>query len=183
MLTLQIPPREFFDEGKQEFINFEGCSLQMEHSLISLSEWEAKWKKPFLNKPESRTNEELLDYFRCMTITKNVDPLAFKSLTQEHINTIVNYINDPMTATWFSDDDSKKPGRPKEIVTSELIYYWMIAQNIPFECRKWHLNRLLTLIRVCNVKNNPPKKMSKADIARRQRELNEQRKKKLGTKG
>ena len=104
MLILQIPPREFFDERKQEFINFEGCSLQMEHSLISLSEWEAKWKKPFLNKPESRTNEELLDYFRCMTITKNVNPLAFASLTQEHINTIVNYINDPMTATWFSED-------------------------------------------------------------------------------
>ena len=182
MLTLQIPPREFFDERKQEFINFEGCSLQMEHSLISLSESEAKWKKPFLNKPESRTNEELLDYFRCMTITKNVDPLAFKSLTQEHINMIVNYINDPMTATWFSDD-GKPNKRPTEIVTSELIYYWMIAQNIPFECRKWHLNRLLTLIRVCNVKNNPPKKMSKADIARQQRELNEQRKKKSGTKG
>ena len=182
MLTLQIQPREFFDERKQEFINFEGCSLQMEHSLISLSEWEAKWKKPFLNKPESRTNEELLDYFRCMTITKNVNPLAFASLTQEHINTIVNYINDPMTATWFSED-GKPNKRPTEIVTSELIYYWMIAQNIPFECRKWHLNRLLTLIRVCNVKNNPPKKMSKADIARRQRELNEQRKKKLGTKG
>ena len=182
MLTLQIPPREFFDERKQEFINFEGCSLQMEHSLISLSEWEAKWKKPFLNKPESRTNEELLDYFRCMTITKNVDPLAFKSLTQEHINTIVNYINDPMTATWFSED-GKPNKRPTEVVTSELIYYCMIAQNMPFECRKWHLNRLLTLIRVCNVKNNPPKKMSKADIARRQRELNEQRKKKLGTKG
>lgn len=182
MLTLQIPPREFFDERKQEFINFEGCSLQMEHSLISLSEWEAKWKKPFLNKPESRTNEELLDYFRCMTITKNVNPLAFASLTQEHINTIVNYINDPMTATWFSED-GKPSKRPTEVVTSELIYYWMIAQNIPFECRKWHLNRLLTLIRVCNVKNNPPKKMSKADIARQQRELNEQRKKKLGTKG
>ena len=182
MLTLQIPPREFFDERKQEFINFEGCSLQMEHSLISLSEWEAKWKKPFLNKPESRTNEELLDYFRCMTITKNVNPLAFASLTQEHINTIVNYINDPMTATWFSED-GKPNKRPTEVVTSELIYYWMIAQNIPFECRKWHLNRLLTLIRVCNVKNNPPKKISKADIARRQRELNEQRKKKLGTKG
>ena len=182
MLTLQIPPREFFDERKQEFINFEGCSLQMEHSLISLSEWEAKWKKPFLNKPESRTNEELLDYFRCMTITKNVNPLAFASLTQEHINTIVNYINDPMTATWFSED-GKPSKRPTEVVTSELIYYWMIAQNIPFECRKWHLNRLLTLIRVCNVKNNPPKKMSKAEIARRQRELNEQRKKKLGTKG
>ena len=182
MLTLQIPPGEFFDERKQEFINFEGCSLQMEHSLISLSEWEAKWKKPFLNKPESRTNEELLDYFRCMTITKNVNPLAFASLTQEHINTIVNYINDPMTATWFSED-GKPNKRPTEVVTSELIYYWMIAQNIPFECRKWHLNRLLTLIRVCNVKNNPPKKMSKADIARRQRELNEQRKKKLGTKG
>lgn len=182
MLTLQIPPREFFDERKQEFINFEGCSLQMEHSLISLSEWEAKWKKPFLNKPESRTNEELLDYFRCMTITKNVNPLAFASLTQEHVNTIVNYINDPMTATWFSED-GKPSKRPTEVVTSELIYYWMIAQNIPFECRKWHLNRLLTLIRVCNVKNNPPKKMSKADIARQQRELNEQRKKKLGTKG
>ena len=182
MLTLQIPPREFFDERKQEFINFEGCSLQMEHSLISLSEWEAKWKKPFLNKPESRTNEELLDYFRCMTITKNVNPLAFASLTQEHVNMIVNYINDPMTATWFSED-GKPSKRPTEVVTSELIYYWMIAQNIPFECRKWHLNRLLTLIRVCNVKNNPPKKMSKADIARRQRELNEQRKKKLGTKG
>lgn len=182
MITVTIPPRELFDEANSEFINFNGATLQMEHSLISLSEWESRWKKPFLDKPEERTNEELLDYFRCMTINKNVDPNAYRLMTQENVNKIIAYINDPMTATWFSDD--KSAGRKNsEIITSELIYYWMIAQNIPFECRKWHLNRLLTLIRVCNIKTAPPKKMGRQEQMQRQRELNAARKKKLHTTG
>lgn len=181
MLTITIPPRELWDEGKSEFIDFKGVTIQMEHSLISLSEWEAKWKKPFLEKSEERTTEELLDYFRCMTITKNVDPIAYRILTQDNVNRIVAYINDPMTATWFSEDKGGK--RNHEIITSELIYYWMIAQNIPFECRKWHLNRLLTLIRVCNIKSAPPKKMGRQEQMQRQRELNAARKKKLHTTG
>lgn len=179
MLTIEIPSTEMFDDNKQEFINIKGQVLQLEHSLVSLSKWESKWNIPFLNKKE-KTGEQVLDYIRCMTITQNVNPIVYNGLTNENINMINDYIDAPMTATTFSDN-SGNSGR--EIVTSELIYYWMIALNIPMECQKWHLNRLLTLIRVCNVKNAPPKKMSRQELISRNAALNAARRKQLNTKG
>ena len=180
MLTITIPATEMFDDEKQEFIPFKEQTLQLEHSLVSLSKWESKWCKPFL-KQEEKTLEETLDYIKCMTITQNVDPQAYSRLTNANIKQILDYIDAPMTATTFREDNSK--GRGKETITSELIYYWMISLNIPMECQKWHLNRLLTLVRVCNVKNTPPKKRSKRDIANQYAALNAARKKQLGTNG
>lgn len=179
MLRIVIPGQEFWDEEKQEFINTKEQVLQLEHSLISLSKWEAKWCKVFLSKQE-KTAEETIDYIKCMTITPNVDPEVYNRLTKENIKEIEDYIAAPMTATYFSSND----GKPShEQVTSELIYYWMIALTIPFECEKWHLNRLLTLIKVCNIKNQPPKKMSKREIMSRNAALNAARRKQLNTKG
>lgn len=171
---------EGWDEAKQEFIDAKEQTLQLEHSLVSLSKWESKWCKPFLSK-ENRTYEETVDYIKFMTITQNVKPEVYDKLTTENINQINNYIAAPMTATTFSDDRNSKGSR--EVVTAELIYYWMIALNIPFECQKWHLNRLLTLIRVCNIKNAPPKKMSKRDVMSRNAQLNAARRQRLHTKG
>ena len=181
MLQITIPAGEQWDEVKQEFIvsNKEQI-LTLEHSLVSLSKWESKWNKPFLSKTK-KTREEELDYIKCMTITQNVDPVVYNFITNENMEQINQYIEAPMTATWFTEEKNNKPN--KEQVTSELVYYWMIALNIPFECQKWHLNRLLTLIRVCNVKNSPPKKMSKRDIMSRNAALNAARKKKYNTKG
>lgn len=180
MLQIVIPGQEFWDEQKQEFINTKEQVLQLEHSLISLSKWEAKWCKVFLSKQE-KTQEETIDYIKCMTITPNVDPKIYNHLTRENIKEIEDYIAAPMTATYFSSDNAGKSSR--EQVTSELIYYWMIALNIPFECQKWHLNRLLTLIKVCNIKNQPPKKMSKREIMSRNAALNAARRQQLNTKG
>jgi len=180
MLQITIPAVELWDERKQEFITTKEQTLQLEHSLVSISKWESKWCKPFLSKQE-KTFEETLDYIKCMTITPNVDPEVYNYLTNENIEEINNYINAPMTATYFSDDKTVKPSR--EQITAELIYYWMIALNIPFECQYWHLNRLLTLIKVCNIKNQPPKKMSKKEIMRRNAALNAARRKRLNTKG
>ena len=181
MLQIEIPlSPEGWDEEKEEFVTGKAITLQLEHSLVSLSKWESKWNKPFLAKGE-RTLEETLDYIKFMTLTKNVDDSVYKKLTSDNIRQINDYISAPMTATTFYDD--KQPKGSKEIVTAELIYYWMIALNIPFECQKWHLNRLLTLVRVCNVKNTPPKKMSKRDIASRNAQLNAARRKQLNTKG
>lgn len=180
MLQIVIPGQEFWDEQKQEFINTKEQVLQLEHSLISLSKWEAKWCKVFLSKQE-KTQEETIDYIKCMTITPNVDPEVYSHLTRENIKEIEDYIAAPMTATYFSSDNAGKSSR--EQVTSELIYYWMIALNIPFECQKWHLNRLLTLIKVCNIKNQPPKKMSKREIMSRNAALNAARRQQLNTKG
>jgi len=180
MLQITIPAVELWDERKQEFITTKEQTLQLEHSLVSLSKWESKWCKPFLSKQE-KTFEETLDYIKCMTITPNVDPEVYNYLTNENIEEINNYINAPMTATYFSDDKTVKPSR--EQITAELIYYWMIALNIPFECQNWHLNRLLTLIKVCNIKNQPPKKISKKEIMRRNAALNAARRKRLNTKG
>ena len=181
MLQINVPmTSEGWDEEKQEFVDPVYKPLQLEHSLVSLSKWESKWRKSFLSNPNKST-EEIMDYVKCMTITQNVDPEIYNRLSPENIKEINEYISAPMTATYFNEDNSKKGSR--EIVTSELIYYWMIALNIPFECKKWHLNRLLTLIRVCNIKNAPPKKRSRKDILSQQAALNQARKQKLNTKG
>ena len=180
MLQIKIPASELWDERKEEFIHTKEQTLQLEHSLVSLSKWESKWRKPFLSSTEL-TNEETMDYIRCMTITQNVKPEIYNFLTKENIDEIKEYIEAPMTATFFSED--KYSGRNRRIITSELIYYWMIALNIPSEYQKWHLNRLLTLIRVCNEENKPPKKRSRRDIMSRNAALNAARRKQLNTKG
>jgi len=180
MLRITIPAVEQWDEAKQEFIYTKEQTLSLEHSLVSLSKWESKWCKAFLTKQE-KTFEETLDYIKCMTLTQNVDPEVYNYLTNGNIKEINEYIEAPMTATYFSDEKTSKTSR--EQVTAELIYYWMIALNIPFECQKWHLNRLLTLIKVCNIKNQPPKKRSKKDIMSRNAALNAARRKRLNTKG
>ena len=181
MLTINVPiGQESWDDEKEEFVEPKTVTLQLEHSLVSLSKWESKWHKPFYSKKE-RTGEEMLDYIKCMTLTKNVGDDVYNYLTQENVKAVKDYIDDPMTATTFRKDE-KSPGNG-ETVTSELIYYWMIASNIPFECQKWHLNRLITLIRVCGVKNAPPKKMSKRDLASRNAALNAARRKQMNTKG
>lgn len=180
MLTITIPSRELFDEKTNSFFTTKPQTIVLEHSLVSLSKWESKWHKPFLTQDE-KTLEETIDYIKCMTITQNVDPTVYNFLSPFNITEINNYIQDPMTATTFYNDNQK--GRAKEVITSELIYYWMIALNIPMECQKWHLNRLLTLVRVCNVKNTPSKKMSKRDVASKYASLNAARRNKLNSKG
>lgn len=180
MLRIIIPSTEMWDEVNEKFVDSKEQVLQLEHSLVSLSKWESKWCKPFLSK-ENKTFEETIDYIRCMTINQNIPDEVYNCLTGENIREINEYISAPMTATRFSNDVMGKGSR--EQITSELIYYWMIALNIPFECQKWHINRLLTLIRVCNIKNQPSKKMSRREIMSRNTALNAARRKKLRTNG
>ena len=180
MLEIVIHGGEFFDNGSGRFIQVKEQTLKLEHSLVSLSKWESKWCKPFLSKQE-KTTEETIDYIRCMTLTQNVDPEVYNFLTDDNIRDVNAYIEAPMTATWFSNSNTGKQNR--EQITAELVYYWMIALNIPFECQKWHLNRLLTLIRVCEVKNSPPKKMSRRELLNRNAALNAARRKQLNSKG
>ena len=181
MLRLVIPlGPEIWDEAKNEFIPPKVQTLQLEHSLVSISKWESKWCRPFLSN-KAMTVEETVDYVKCMTLTQNVSPEVYNHLTSEHIDQVRDYISAPMTATTITDDKQNK-GKG-EIVTAELIYYWMIALQIPFECRKWHLNQLMTLIKVCNIKNQPPKKRSKRDIMSRNTALNAARRKQMNTRG
>lgn len=179
MLTVVVPGVEMFDEKTQEFITVGDVTLELEHSLVSLSKWESFYEKPFLGK--EKTTEETIEYIKCMVLTPNIPNEVFEKLTDSNLNAIQKYLDAKMTATWFSDT----PGAPqsRDVITSELIYYWMITFQIPFECENWHLNRLFTLIRVCNIKQSKPKKMSRAEVAARNRELNAQRKAQLGTKG
>ena len=180
MLQITVPAARMWDEVKEEFIYAEEVTLELEHSLVSLSKWESKWHKPFYSKKE-KTGEEILDYIKCMTLTKNVSSDVYDHLTIENVMDVKDYIDNPMTATTFSKED--KGLNNSETITSELIYYWMIASNIPFECQKWHLNRLITLIRVCSIKSAPPKKKSKRDIMSRNAALNAARRKQMNTKG
>ena len=185
MLQITLPDTDKFNEETMEFVTFKGQTLTLEHSLISLAKWESKWHVPFLSKRE-KTEAETIDYIRCMTLTPNVDPNVYKGINNDIIDQVNEYIKDPMTATWFSEENEKEKKKSKssnEQVTAELIYYWMITLNIPPEYQKWHLNRLLTLIKVCNIKNAPPKKMSKRDTLARNAKLNKMRREALGSKG
>lgn len=179
MLEIDVPASEFFDEDKEEFVQTKPVHLSLEHSLISLSKWESKYKKPFISNSEM-TPDEVLDYIRFMTITRNVDPLVFQALPEEALDKIKDYISDSMTATTFADESH---GGNRERITSEIIYYWMLSLNIPVEFERWHLSRLLTLIRVCEVKSSKSKKIPKAEVANKYKELNAARKKKYNTKG
>lgn len=180
MLVITIPATEQWDEARNEFISTAEQTLQLEHSLVSLAEWESKWCKPFLDKKD-KTAEETIDYIRCMTLNKDVDPNVYYNLNNEHIAKVNKYIQAPMTATTFSNEPGKKGNR--EIVTAELIYYWMIALQIPSEYQYWHLNRLITLVRVCEIKNAPPKKMGKKALLNRNAQLNAARRQQLNTTG
>lgn len=179
MLQITIAAIELYDETNNEFVSSKEQGFQIEHSLVSLSKWESKWCKPFISKAE-KTHAEFIDYVRCMTITQNVNNDVYNLLTSQHIKEINQYIELPMTATIFA---SEEKSTNREIITAEIIYYWMVAMNIPFECQKWHLNRLLTLINVCNLKNKKPTKMSKRELIARNRSLNESRRNNLNTKG
>lgn len=181
MLEIIIPDGELWNDITNEFTNLSGRTIQLEHSLVSLSKWESKWRKIFLG-PEEKTEEEILDYIRCMTLTPDVDPRLYYCLTNNNIIEINQYIEAPMTATFFSDADNKSKGR-RELISAELIYYLMTVYNIPMECETWHLNRLITLIRVCNIKSQPPKKRSQREIMSRNAALNAARKKQFNTRG
>lgn len=188
MLEIVIPEQhhEPFDEWKEEFlpkVDVPKTKLQLEHSLLSLKKWESKWNKPFLSQKEI-TGEELADYVRCMTLTHGVNPIVYQYIPAKEINTIIEYIQKPMTATWFRNDalvGAQKNSR--EVVTAEIIYYWMISLNIPVEFQKWHLNQLLTLIKVVNIKNSKPVKKSKADAARERAALNRKRREAYNSRG
>lgn len=172
MLVLQVPLEEVFDNSTSEFVIIKTHTLELEHSLVSISKWESFFEKPFLGKDE-KTSEETIWYIEAMSTTGEIPPEVFLKLTKENIAEINKYITSKMTATWFREDPSVK--NSKEVITAEVIYYWMISLNIPFECQTWHLNRLLTLIRVCNEKNAPAKKSGRRELAQSRTELNKQR--------
>lgn len=180
MLKVTIPASEDYDPIHNLFIEHKEQTLTLEHSLVSLSKWESKFKKPYLSN-EEKTIEETLDYIKFMTITPNVSDDVYHRIPYSVFTEIKDYIADPMSATTFSDEKNRKFKR--ETITAELIYYWMIALGIPFECQKWHLNRLLTLIRVCGIKNAPQKNKSRREILNENRDLNAARRKALGTRG
>lgn len=179
MLQITIPENELWDEKEEKFIYIKKTTLSLEHSLLSISKWESKWNKSFLSSKD-KTIEETLDYIKCMTLNQNIPDAIYICLTEENFKTIQDYVNAPMTATTFNNLNGS-PNREK--ITSELIYFWMISFNIPFECQKWHLNRLLTLIKVCDIKNRKPEKMTKSQILQRNAELNAARRKQLNSKG
>ena len=177
--TVTIPEQEIF-VPPDRFIYTKEITFKIEHSLVAIAKWEAKWHVPFLDANTEKTNEMMIDYIRCMTISQNIDPKVYYNIPPNVMKEINDYIDDPQTATWFRD--TGKAGRG-EVITNELVYYWMIAQQIPPEYAKWHFNHLMTLIRVCSEKNAPQKKMSKRDIYSQNRALNAARRKASGSKG
>lgn len=179
MLKIIVSGTEMFDDRAQEFTTEGDVVLELEHSLVSLSKWESEFGKAFLGR-EAKTPEEVVAYVRCMCVGDNFPPEVFHRLSRANFEEINAYIDARMTATWFSDSPEPKT---REVITAELIYYWMTAFQIPFECERWHLNRLFTLIRVCNIKQQPPKKMSSTEISQRNAALNAERRQRLNSTG
>lgn len=183
MKEIVVPDAELFDEDTNTFIHIKGVTLQLEHSLISLRKWEEKWHKPFLKK-EEKTTEEIVDYIRCMTLNpKKMDENVYRYIPPDLLKEIIEYIQDPMSATTFNDSLIGAQKNSREIITAEIIYYWMVAYNIPVEFQKWHLNKLLTLIKVVSIKNSPSKKMGKREAAQQRAALNKARRAKYNSKG
>lgn len=181
MLLIDIPETELFDETNDRFIKIKAQTLKLEHSLISISKWESRWNKPFLKK-DKKSPEEIRDYIRCMALTPLQDDNVILALSSNNIEQIINYIESPMTATTVNFLDEKKP-KKKEIMTSELIYYYMIQAQIPFECEKWHINRLFALLNVCAAKNSQNQKANTPTAAKSQAALNAARRSKLKSRG
>ena len=182
MLKIVVPGREWFNESLEEFVSSKDCTLTLEHSLLSISKWESKWKIPFLETDPPKTKEQSLDYIRCMTINQVTDPFVYYNIGPDLMDQINAYIADSKTATFITRSKNARPP-VKEPITSELIYYWMITYGVPFECQKWHLSRLLMLIDVCIFKNAPPKKMTQNEILKRNAALNKARCKARNTRG
>ena len=180
MLQLKIGDASFYDEKTESFYDIKGQTINLEHSLVSISKWEAKWKKPFLSRTP-KTREETLDYIRFMTITQSVNPLLYSLITDSMIEEVNHYIDDPMTATTFRKVEGK--GSAPKTITSEEIYYYMTAYQIPFECQKWHFNRLMTLIKVCDEKNRPKKKGRRGENRANWSKANAARRAAMGSKG
>lgn len=178
MLKIKISSNELYDEHTCEFVSIPEQTLEFEHSLVSISEWESRWCKPFLSENE-KTEEETMDYIRCMCLTPDVDDYVFTYMSADNILKIKKYIDSPMTASTVNDTDSS--GESGEFITSELIYYWMSEHQIDFSCETWHLNRLLMLIKICNAKRRPPRKRSMSEIVAHHRTINEQRRKAMKT--
>lgn len=179
-LSISLPKREFYDNTTNRIISAEAKEIVLEHSLLSVAKWEAIWHKPYFTK-EPKTEEELLDYLRCMTLTQNVDPIVYKTIDAENYKKILAYIQDSQTATTFHNRDKK---HSREVLTNEVIYALMAELQIPYDpCQKWHLNHLLTLIDVCALRQEPAKKMSNAEMLKQRRALNAQRRSKYKTHG
>lgn len=180
MLTITVPKTELFDERTEEFITLPPVVLELEHSLASLSKWESIVEKPFLGKTE-KTAAETRFYIECMIVTPDFPRGIVQRMSRENLDQINAYLESAQSATRFGDMPKKSV--QNEVVTAELIYYWLVAFRIPFEVETWHLNRLFSLIRICNAKNSPPKKRSAREIAAERRRLNEQRRQQYGTTG
>lgn len=180
MLRIIIEGDELYNEQSETFETVNDVVLDFEHSLVSLSKWESKYNKPFLSS-EKKSSGEIFDYLKIMLISHNSDPDVLYRCSQKHLDLLQEYIDSSQSATTFGSMPNRRG--PSEVITSELIYYWMVAFKIPFECQDWHLNRLFALIRICNLKNSDPKKLSRNEIASRNRELNAKRKAELGTTG
>lgn len=180
MLKIVIDGTENFNNNTQTFHQLDDIVIELEHSLVSVAKWESIYQKAFLS-DNKKTSDEIFEYFKNMIVRCNADLDVLDKCSQENFNKIQEYIDSNQSATTFGSMPERRG--PGEIITSELIYYWMIAFNVPFECQFWHLNRLFSLIRICNIKNSKPKKMSRTEIAQRNSELNAKRKAELGTKG
>lgn len=179
---------ELFDEETNTFLHPVGKKLHLEHSLLSISKWEAEWEIPFLN--TDKTSEQSLSYIKCCVLDDDFDELLLNTLSDKNILDFNAYLSKGMTAKKIIDlrsslSQKRKSRRPasQKALTSEDIYYSMIQFHVWKECEEWPLQRLLSLLQLCSLKSNSTGEMSKSDQAKFYREENARRKAKYHTNG
>lgn len=182
MLKITVPGGRHWDPIMEQFFYTRETVLTLEHSLVSIKKWEERWKVCYLNKHRKKTDAELIDYIRCMTITQNVNPLVYYALSDDNISDVVKYIQDPHTATYYVDFEQEAESKG-ELLTAEVLYYYMIKLQIPIEFQKWHLNSLIALLKVFDKKETPPKKLSESEARARHASINERNRALFNTKG
>jgi hypothetical protein len=176
MLTITVLGEEHWDQENEKFVYPDSFKLELEHSLVSLSKWESKWEVPFLGE-KPKTTEMVLDYIECMILTPDPPADWISKLSKENIEEITAYFDSKQSATWFNDHHPEP--KTGETITSELVYYWLDICDIDWQAQYWHLNRLLTLVKIHTVKQAKPKPMSRSEMLRRRRALNKQRLKEM----
>lgn len=180
MITIHFEEMEYYDEQLNRFYTLPPKVVNFEYSLAAVAEWEAIWKIPLLNTELGVDSDMFLSLAMCMSDDRELLEYYLDDTEKAELH---KYLSDSQTATTInSSQNGNTTGRGK-VYTAEEIYALMFMNGIPIEWESRNLNRLLVILRIISIYQNPPKKMSQQDVMKQNARLNRERKNKYKTKG